>query len=94
MGSNYVSRMVTMKTTVDIRDDLLMRAKQVAAARHQSLKSVIEDSLHARLGQEGWAGHRGGRQRTIKWVTARGGLPKGLNVTNRAEMHEWIRGSG
>ncbi len=28
----------------------------------------------------------------IRWVTARGGLPPGADVRDRARMHEWIRG--
>jgi len=82
-----------MKTTVDIRDDLLVRAKQAAAARRQSLRSVIEHSLQAQLDPKNRSALRHDPHRAIKWVTVRGGLPKELNVTSRAEMHEWIRGS-
>lgn len=34
-----------MKTTVDIADDLLRRAKEVAAARNTTLRDVIERGL-------------------------------------------------
>jgi hypothetical protein len=34
-----------MKTTVDINDALLLQAKQLAAERHQTLKSILEAAL-------------------------------------------------
>lgn len=34
-----------MKTTLDIADDLLMAAKQVAARRRTTLKAVVEHAL-------------------------------------------------
>jgi hypothetical protein len=34
-----------MKTTVDIADDLLRRAKEVAAARNTTLRDVVERGL-------------------------------------------------
>jgi len=34
-----------MKTTVDINDALLVQAKQLAAERHQTLKSILEAAL-------------------------------------------------
>lgn len=34
-----------MKTTIDINDALLSRAKQLAAERQQSLKSILETAL-------------------------------------------------
>jgi hypothetical protein len=34
-----------MKTTIEINDALLMRAKQLAAERQQTLKSILETAL-------------------------------------------------
>ncbi|MBE9078647.1 DUF2191 domain-containing protein [Romeria aff. gracilis LEGE 07310] len=34
-----------MKTTVEINDNLLLQAKQLAAKRQQTLKSVLESAL-------------------------------------------------
>jgi hypothetical protein len=31
--------------------------------------------------------------RPIRWVTVKGGLPEGLNVADRASMHDWLRRS-
>ncbi len=41
-----------MKTTIDIADPLLRRAKQLAARRHTTLKAVIEEALRRSLGEE------------------------------------------
>ncbi|MBI4207221.1 MAG: DUF2191 domain-containing protein [Betaproteobacteria bacterium] len=38
-----------MKTTLDLRDDLLVRAKETAAREGTSLTKVIEESLALRL---------------------------------------------
>lgn len=38
-----------MKTTIDIADSLLKRAKRVAAQRETTLKQVIEDALREEL---------------------------------------------
>ena len=37
--------LLCMRTTVDIEDAILIRAKEEAARRHTSLKAVIEDAL-------------------------------------------------
>ena len=34
-----------MKTTIDIHDGLLLRAKQVAKETHQPLRAVVEEGL-------------------------------------------------
>src|SRR5215207_6647178 len=39
----------TMKTTLDLRDDLLSKAKQQAAKEHISLTRMIEEGLTLRL---------------------------------------------
>lgn len=41
-----------MKTTVDISDALLTRAKRLAARRGVTLKSVLEDALRRELASE------------------------------------------
>lgn len=63
--------MVThMKTTVDIADDLLLRAKQEAEASHTTLRSLIEEGLREILGRKSAA-----KRQPVKPVTFRG---KGL----------------
>ncbi len=38
-----------MKTTLDLRDDLVLRAKAAAAREHKTLTKVIEEGLALRL---------------------------------------------
>jgi hypothetical protein len=38
-----------MKTTLDLRDDLLVRAKELAARERTSLTKIIEECLAVRL---------------------------------------------
>lgn len=40
-----------MRTTIDLDDDLLREAKAAAAADGRTLKSLVEESLRARLAQ-------------------------------------------
>lgn len=41
----------SMKTTLDIKDDLLMRAKRLAKRSGKPLRAVVEDSLRLALAQ-------------------------------------------
>jgi hypothetical protein len=79
-----------MKTTVDLPDDLLIRAKKRAAETRTSLRLLIERGLRRELAASALAGsHRSARK--ILWITADGGLPPGLDVSSRASLHNWIR---
>lgn len=45
--------MVThMKTTIDIADDILSKAKNLARREHRTLREVVEESLRRRLSAE------------------------------------------
>ena len=68
-----------MKTTVELPDDLFIEAKKRAAELRQPLRALIERGLRMELG------------RGIRWVTVAGGLPRGVDVSDRAAMHEWLR---
>ena len=78
-----------MKTTIELPDDLLIRAKKRAAELRRPLRALVEAGLRRQL-EEGTAKQRGKRT-TIRWVTAPGGLPADLDVANRERMHEWLR---
>ncbi len=77
-----------MKTTIDLPDELLIEAKKRAAESRTTLREIFERGLRQEL-----AGRSGSarRARRIRWVTAGGGLPEGLDIRDRARMHEWIR---
>ena len=79
-----------MKTTVDLPDELATAVKKRAAELHTPMRNLIIRGLRAEL-----AGERAGRKQhhsrpRVKWVTVDGGLPDGLNVGDRAAMHEWL----
>lgn len=40
-----------MKTTLDIQDDLLLRAKKLAKRTGKPLRAIVEESLQARLAE-------------------------------------------
>jgi hypothetical protein len=80
-----------MKTTVDLPDDLMIEVKKAAAERRTTIRAMVERGLRRELAAP--APDRRGRRR-IRWVTVAGGLPPGVDVGDRAAMHEWIaRGS-
>ena len=80
-----------MKTTVDLPDELLVRAKKRAAEERRPLRSLMEEGLRRVLRPRREI-RSNNRRRKMRWVTVNGGLPPGLNLTDRAKMHEWIRG--
>jgi hypothetical protein len=79
-----------MKTTLELPDALFIAAKKKAAEERTTLRAIVERGLRRELSarrrtQNRRAGH------PIRWVTVEGGLPEGLNVADRASMHEWLR---
>jgi hypothetical protein len=81
-----------MKTTFDIPEDLLVRAKKRAAELRRPLRSLVTEGLRGQLAITGKpAAARTSTRRRIRWVTTRGGLPPGLDLANRERMHDWLR---
>ena len=80
--------MGVMKTTIELPDELLIEAKKRAAELRCSLRTLVERGLRHELA----AGRTGRARRTrgIRWVTVRGGLPPGLDLSDRAAMHDWL----
>lgn len=75
-----------MKTTVELNDELFIKAKKHAAEKRTTLRHLIEQGLRQQL-----AAHPVRRQtRRIQWKTVPGGLPETLNISSRLHMHEWI----
>jgi hypothetical protein len=79
-----------MKTTIELPDELLIAAKKRAAETRTSLRAIFERSLRRELAEQRRSGRRRPQPR-IRWITAPGGLPPGLDVSDRAVMHEWLR---
>jgi hypothetical protein len=78
---------LAMKTTIELPDELLIEAKKRAAEERTSLREVMERALHKELGATPSPKKR---RPKIKWVTVAGGLPAGLDVSNRREMMAWL----
>jgi len=75
-----------VKTTLDLPDELLIAAKKRAAELRCSLRSLVERGLRHELSVR----RRPPRKRVIRWITTRGGLPAGLDLSNRQAMHDWV----
>jgi len=68
-----------MRTTVNIHDELLLKTKQVALERRETLGSVIEDALRRFLSQS----PRVSRTAPTRLVTFKGkGLQPGVDLDN------------
>jgi hypothetical protein len=79
-----------MKTTIDLPDDLFIAVKRRAAEDRSTVRAIVERGLRAEL-RAGKAGPRRARTGRIKWVTVDGGLPPGVDLGDRAAMHDWLR---
>jgi hypothetical protein len=77
-----------MRTTVDLPENLLREWKKKAAEEGSTLKALWESVLSSALHPA-----RPSRppKRKIRWVTAPGGLPPGLDISSRERMWEWFR---
>lgn len=72
-----------MKTTLDIRDELLARAKELAARKRTSLTKIIEEALALRLRRV-----RAARRTLVPLPVSRraGGLVKGIDGTRNRSL--------
>jgi hypothetical protein len=77
-----------MKTTVELPEALLRAWKKRAVDQGTTLKDLWESVLSSALRPT-----RPSRRakRKIRWVTAEGGLPPGLDISSRERMWEWFR---
>ena len=72
-----------MKTTLDIDDELLVKAKALSARERKSLTSLIEEGLRLRLRRAGF-GKRSSRV-TLAIYRGKGGLISGIDpLSNRS----------
>lgn len=85
----YGNMVSHMKTTIELPDDLFVAAKKRAAELREPLRALVERGLRAELGRG--AAHRATKPRKVRWVTVAGGLPAGLDVADRAAMHDWLQ---
>lgn len=73
-----------MKTTLDIDDELLVKAKAVSARERKSLTALIEEGLRLRL--RGRRPFMPGRAYPIPVYRGKGGLAKGIDPTSNRSM--------
>jgi hypothetical protein len=79
----------SMKITVELPDRLLFEAKRKALETGTTLREIMERALRRELRQTGNRPAR--RPRRIRWVTSAGGLPSGLDVSDRTKMYGWMQ---
>lgn len=73
-----------MKTTLDIDDELLVRAKAASARERKSLTALIEEGLRLRLRRPHSSGRKTGRP-PIPSFAGKGGLVAGVDpLSNRS----------
>jgi len=83
MGAEVASE---VKTTIEISDDLLLRAKQEALARNTTLKAIVEEALRRALGP---APESVPALRTITWgASGPGSRPLDANTVRSALARE------
>jgi hypothetical protein len=71
-----------MRTTIDLDDELLAEAKQVAARTGQSLAALVEDALRECLHRR-----RQTARRTVELPTfGEGGVQPGVDLEDRAGL--------
>jgi hypothetical protein len=81
-GNTDFCILIVMKTTLDLRDDLLARAKELAAKERTSLTKIIEESLAVRLRRQKALR---GKLRELPLSPRTGGLRGGIDPSsNRA----------
>jgi hypothetical protein len=73
-----------VKTTLDIDDELLIKAKAASARERKSLTALIEEGLRLRLRRRssGVPAHR----RPLPVYRGKGGLAKGIDPTSNRSM--------
>jgi predicted transcriptional regulator len=76
-----------MKTTLDLDDDLLARAKALAAREGRSLTALIEDGLRLRLRSRHANGHRVAEPK-LAIYRGRGGLVAGVDPLSNRSLEE------
>jgi Arc/MetJ family transcription regulator len=75
-----------MKTTIDIADDLLQRAKRQAQRENKTLKEIVEEALRRQLNS-----HADQKRYKYRPHTVRGkGLQPGIDEGNWEQLRDLI----
>ena len=79
-----------MKTTIDLPEDLLIRAKVFAARKRKPLREIVIAGLQRELEVDDPI-PKDKEKPVIRWVTVEGGLPPGINPANRESLVDLLR---
>jgi len=77
-----------MRTTLDIDDHVLRKAKEAAAREGKTLTRIVEEALRERVA----ARRRGARPFRLRLLTKKGRLAPGVNVADRDALYERMEG--
>jgi len=83
----YSCMLLRMRTTMDLSDELLRRAKKRAADEGLPLRDVVEDALRRYL-----AGSTRRGVYRLRWSSARGRLQPGVNLDDRDVLFDLMGG--
>lgn len=75
-----------MKITIELAGELFVAAREAAIERRTTLRELIERGLRHELGRQPVPV----KPARIRWVTVEGGLPPGVNVSDREQIRKWI----
>ena len=76
-----------MKTTIDIPDALMIRAKKRAVELRRPLRELVIEGLRARLGDKATS-LSSPKQRSIRWVVVQGGVPPNIDLSDRTSLQK------
>lgn len=76
-----------VKTTLDIDDELLVRAKALAARERSSVTALIEEGLRLRLRRRVSAIRRG-KEPALAIYRGKGGLARGINSLSNQSLFD------
>jgi hypothetical protein len=79
-------KLLCMRTTLDIRDDVLVSYKRLAAETNRPLREVVEDALRAELQRRAEPEPDAQYQRVV--TSAGNGLRPGVNLDSAAELQD------
>ncbi len=75
-----------MKTTLELPDELLIEAKKLAAEQRRPLRALVEEGLRMALRKP----ETREKRKQVRLITVKGGLPRGLDLSSREGMYEWL----
>ena len=79
-----------MRTTLDIDDAVLRRAKEVAAKEGKTLTRVVEEALRDRVSSD----KRPKTPFKLKLLTKKGRVVPGVDLSDRDALYERMEGRG